>query len=240
MKRNIFYMLLLALMITACQQNKIWEITKTENTIKSYQKYLSEYPDGKYADSAKLKIEQISWEQVMNEASIETFNQFLSEFPNGQYASKANKKIEEINWENAYLDASSQTERVILTTAAAGGVMSVVPYGREKLITIFNHRVISGNRIEISYKFEKEEREDLVLMAIYTEANIAAMTGSFHYFGRSYEMGNKSITFSLRPGAWVKGKTRISLYFLTPEDNRLSANKALAASNVLSFYMDYK
>jgi hypothetical protein len=193
MKRITIYVLFLALFMFSCQQGKVWESSQAENTIESYQKYLTEYPDGKYADSAKIKIEQIEWNIAYEKAILET-------------------------------------EEVILTTAAAAGTMSVVPYGREKIITIFNPKIIDDENLELSYVFENEAREDLILMAVFTGGNIAAMIETYHYFGTGYEMLDKSIKIGVR----VTGKSKVTLYFLTPEDNRLNANKSLAASNVIS------
>lgn len=195
MIKRIIYILLLVLIMISCKQKQTWDISRTENTVLSYENYLKQFPNGKFADSAKFYIEELIW-----------------------------------------LKASADTLEVILSSKAAGGKMSVVPYGREKLITIFNPRILDDNKIEVSYKMEKEAEKKLILISAFSEANIAALTSSYYYKGISYTMSEKKITFSLRVQDWVKGRAKVNLYFVSTEDVD-SDNKCLAASNVLTLYL---
>jgi hypothetical protein len=142
-------------------------------------------------------------------------------------------------WQQEALNASKATQEVILTTNAASGTLSVVPYGREKLITIFNPKILDGNKIEMSYKVEKELKNELVLISSFSEANIAALTSSFYYYGSGYDMSEKTITFLPRPASWVKGKVKVNLYFGTMEDLNSDSNKFQAVSNVITLYLNY-
>lgn len=48
----------------SCKQNKTWENAKVENTVSSYENYLEQYPDGTFADSAKIYIEELIWKNT--------------------------------------------------------------------------------------------------------------------------------------------------------------------------------
>jgi len=64
MKKKIIYILLLVLLMFSCKQQKTWENSKIENTVSSYENYLEHYSDGKFADSAKIYIEELIWKNA--------------------------------------------------------------------------------------------------------------------------------------------------------------------------------
>ena len=223
----------------------VWQSTLKDNTINGYEAYLKTYPQGKYADSANAGIEELVWQSTLKDNTINGYEAYLKTYPQGKYANSASNKINEI-WSQAALNASKQTKEVILTTKASSGTLSVIPYGRNKLITIFNPQVFVGNRIKMSYKLEKSMEEKPVLVASFTEANIAAMTSRYYYFeypnlNMRYDMSEKTITFNPNPGDWVFGKTKVSIYFITKKDlESLSKDvRYKAVSNVITLYLNY-
>jgi len=221
----------------------VWQSSLKENNINSYEAYLETYPQGKYADSAKAGIEELVWQSSLKENNINSYEGYLKTYPQGKYADSASKKINEI-WLQAALNASKETKEVILTTKASSGILSVIPYARNKLITIFNPQVFVGNRVKMSYKLEKSMEEKPVLIASFTEANIAAMTSSFYYFKYSnlnmrYDMSEKTITFNPKPQDWVFGKTKVSIYFMMKEDLDSKDVRYKAVSNVITLYLNY-
>jgi len=64
MKKRIIYILLIMLLMFSCKHKKTWENAKIDNTISSYENYLEQFPDGMFADSAKIFIDELIWENT--------------------------------------------------------------------------------------------------------------------------------------------------------------------------------
>ena len=101
-----------------------------------------------------------------------------------------------MKWLQAASDASKETEEIKIY-----GSHSVIPYGRSKLLTVFNPQVLDNNRVEMSYKLENGMEEKPVLVASFSEGNIAVGTSSFYRFEHpsaaySYDMSEKTIKFN--------------------------------------------
>lgn len=239
MKKYSYLLLVALLLMFSCKEKKTWDNARVENSIKSYENYLKEYPKGKFADSAAFYIEGFKWDFFSKGNSIDSYEEYLKNYPEGRYVDSANKKIEYIKWLEAASIASKDNKVVILATGTAKGTLSVLPFGRSKLLTIFNPKILNGNTVELSYKLENEFKDKLVLVASFTEANIAALTSSFYYRESGYVMSEKTIKFSPRPGSWVNGKTKVRIYFLTMEDLNADNERSKAVSNVVTIYLNY-
>lgn len=61
------------------------------------EEYLSDHPEGKYAEKARKNIEIISWQKARIENTIESYQEYLTKFPNGTAAEFAKDKITELN-----------------------------------------------------------------------------------------------------------------------------------------------
>jgi hypothetical protein len=90
-------------------ENSAFKNAVTENTIESFEAYLSAYPDGKNASNARLEIENQSWEIAEDSNSEELYRAYLTKYPTGKYKDEAEKKLNEINSQKIpgmYPDAS--------------------------------------------------------------------------------------------------------------------------------------
>lgn len=179
------------------------------------------------------------WDNAKIKNTKASFENYLEQYPAGKFADSAIFYIEKMEWQEAAFKASEATEEFILATKSARGKLSVVPYGKEKIITIFNPTILSGNQIEISYKLETEFKEDLVLISSFTEGNIAVLTSSFYYNKSSYDFIKNKIILVLRPERWIRGKVKVSLYFVTLEELNARNESCNASSNVVSLYINY-
>lgn len=91
-----------AVLIAGCaSQQSIWKKTVNNNTIKSYENYLSKYPEGDYSSQAKSSIEKLSFESAKNINTIESYNEYLLKYPIGEYVSQANSNIEKLTFDEA-------------------------------------------------------------------------------------------------------------------------------------------
>ena len=168
------------------------------------------------------------WQRTVTHDTIDAYEAYLQVYANGQNADRA-------EWFLAALNASRDTAPVKLYRK------SVIPYGRSKALTIFNPQ-IRGPRVDLSYRLENGMEEHPVLVASFTEANIAAQTSSFYYFGRGYTMPEETIRFSPLPGGpsgnWVSGRAKVRIYLIMADDIR-NDDDLRAVSNVVTLYMEY-
>ena len=109
-KRKIFRILILigviiSLLITAYFstvyyiQKSAWDKAKTENTYNSFQKYLEDYPTGRYIKSAKELQEDALWNVALKGNTVSLFNNYCLIYPNGKYFTKALELREEVIWQ---------------------------------------------------------------------------------------------------------------------------------------------
>lgn len=83
------------------KDNSAWKSTESEKTIKSYYKYLSNFPNGIHAIEADSLLEKAIWEKSDNENNTVSYEIYLNDYPEGKYSMKAKSKIEQIAWEKA-------------------------------------------------------------------------------------------------------------------------------------------
>ncbi|MHC1777588.1 MAG: SUMF1/EgtB/PvdO family nonheme iron enzyme [Lentimicrobium sp.] len=90
---------------------RAWNVAKSANTKASYEKYLRDYPKGKYVTDARKKIkeeenrlheasqqsDQIAWNTATATNSKSAYEKYLREFPQGRYVADARKKIVDID-----------------------------------------------------------------------------------------------------------------------------------------------
>ncbi len=89
-------------------EQRIWEEAKEKNTKASYNEYLAAYPQGKFAEEAKMKTKELeqyaaentAWEKAQKKDRKSAYYEYLDAFPNGRYAKEAQKRIAEIKAED--------------------------------------------------------------------------------------------------------------------------------------------
>ena len=85
------------------KEKQFWKQVNTDDTINSYQQYIIDYPNGKYKDEAKEKLdklkilneEEIYWENV-NKDSISSLNIYLENYPKGKHYKEASNNINQL------------------------------------------------------------------------------------------------------------------------------------------------
>jgi len=98
------------------EEKGIWNLVLEDGSVTAYEEYLSLYPDGLYADEAKIKIaailsgsnftdEESVWKFALENNSISAFQNVIDLFPNGKHSKAAQfkialleRKIEEKQW----------------------------------------------------------------------------------------------------------------------------------------------
>lgn len=119
------------------KEDTLWKEVSANNTIYSYSKYLSAFPNGRYVKFAKQKIADIeetrnkiaeaiarddeAWKNACSEDTIESYMKYLHNFPTGAYKVVAKDKIDEIKWKIAVKADTADAYNVYLKN---------YPYGR--------------------------------------------------------------------------------------------------------------
>lgn len=86
------------------KENEDWSFAKNEKSIKGFEKYLDNYPKGKYISEAKLLIKDVrSWELAMLGNNLTKLQEYIQKYPNGLFYDQAiNLKETRINDEKAF------------------------------------------------------------------------------------------------------------------------------------------
>jgi hypothetical protein len=101
-KKLLIPLFLCFLVFISCSgEKKNWENAISKNSIAAYEDYLELYPQGKFADEAKLRIETIYFEKAEATNTIKTYEDFLKRYSEGQFADRARSKIEAIYFDQA-------------------------------------------------------------------------------------------------------------------------------------------
>lgn len=103
MNKKLLIPLLLcfSVFISCSGEKKDWKNTESENSITAYEDYLKQYPQGKFADEARSRIETIHFEKAETANTIEAYDDFLKRYAEGDFADKARSKIEAIYFDQA-------------------------------------------------------------------------------------------------------------------------------------------
>lgn len=83
---------------TGTVEDQYWDSVKNSRNANDFQGYLNNYPNGKYAALARLKINQNptaqtlddqQWDRIKNSRNLNDFQGYLRSFPNGNHAVQA-------------------------------------------------------------------------------------------------------------------------------------------------------
>ncbi len=101
-KKLLIPLLLCFLVFISCSgEKKDWKNAESENSITAYENYLKQYPQGKFADEARSRIETIHFEKAETANTIKAYDDFLKRYAEGDFADKARSKIEAISFDQA-------------------------------------------------------------------------------------------------------------------------------------------
>lgn len=99
--------------IRAENDKKAWNEASKINTISAFQKYLNEWPDGDYAQSARknislLEADNKAWQTARSNHTKAAYQKYIADFPQGQFASTA--RLEISKFEEAEREAARQEQ----------------------------------------------------------------------------------------------------------------------------------
>lgn len=103
MVRSILIVLLLcySAQLSCSPERTDWRKAQSEGSISGYEAYLTQYPQGQFADEAKSSIETIHFTDAEAANTIEAYEDYLERYSQGQFAERAHSQIHAISLEKA-------------------------------------------------------------------------------------------------------------------------------------------
>ena len=94
------------------REREAWELVANSEDAGDFRSFLTEFPNGSKAASAKIKLEQIFWNSVKATKDKLLIQAFLKEFPNGANASTARIKLRQLEARENAEPAKVETAKV--------------------------------------------------------------------------------------------------------------------------------
>jgi hypothetical protein len=93
--------------------DKVFERTAADDTIRAYEAYLKAYARGRHAEEARTRIDALHWEAARRKNTVESYAAYLATSPKGAYITEAKTRFTDLRWK--------RTAARIATLACAAG-----------------------------------------------------------------------------------------------------------------------
>lgn len=102
----LFLLLFIVAVLPSCLMKKMFEETKTANSITAYEEFLMKYPESKYTVELRPVLnslyEEKDWSYTLRINTVEGFRGFISHYPESRHVRFAEQKISKIEIDNAW------------------------------------------------------------------------------------------------------------------------------------------
>jgi hypothetical protein len=93
----LFLFLSLPIIFTSCSKETMeWNRIKDSSDLSPFREYVSAYPNSKYVELAKERIEGLMWRETTKQNSLQAYYGYLTENPHGKFRSQCENRINEI------------------------------------------------------------------------------------------------------------------------------------------------
>ncbi len=80
--------------MTCCDSSKRdWDKAEKANTIETYEQFLLDHKDSKFAGPAIKEIELLNWDKVQTLNTVEEYTLFMKKYPQSEFTEKAKEKM---------------------------------------------------------------------------------------------------------------------------------------------------
>lgn len=146
--KNLIFIIVMVLIAGCASQQSMYKKAVNTNTVDSYEKFLSKYPDSQLADSTKIKLEKLEYEKTIKMATLMSYENFINKYPNSKYISEINGKLAELKLNN------------IENLTFNEGISLLIDYLKiEKSATSTQNERIRNILDELSSKYERSKKE---------------------------------------------------------------------------------
>jgi hypothetical protein len=132
-----------------------FEKAKKEDSVESYEEFLSKHPVSEYSTQATSRLEELIWGnlktanrfQLNDQLLIVLYESYVSRFPAGRYAREAKSKIEEIYYKQALNHDSVQGYKDFINKFSASDSLPQIRR-RLEIIERFSEQIAKANTTE--------------------------------------------------------------------------------------------
>lgn len=101
MRKELLFLSVATLMLTSLfaqdkKETKLYNTTINKGDLKSFNKFLSKYPNSTYSSDITKRVDSLSF-FALDKKNIEALNSFVEQYPSSYYTPKANEYIKELN-----------------------------------------------------------------------------------------------------------------------------------------------
>jgi len=94
------------------QSKKIWERTKSLNTVEAYESFISKFPKGEYSELAKNYLKLIEQNEFFKAKQINTVNsyqEYISKYKQSVFIKDAQTAVADLNWQLAVKENTKES-----------------------------------------------------------------------------------------------------------------------------------
>ncbi|MFZ0390739.1 MAG: HEAT repeat domain-containing protein [Calditrichia bacterium] len=91
--------LLIFLLLSCSTMRRHWQNVKARDTIVGYELFLELYPDTKYSDEARERLENRRWDFTKSVDEIAAYRDFLEKHPDSEHADEARERLHDLEWQ---------------------------------------------------------------------------------------------------------------------------------------------
>lgn len=198
-------------LVNSTAEEQYWDSINNSQRAQDFQSYLNNYPNGKYAALARLRISQLGgntmqyspvvsaveeqyWNSVRNSQRPQDFQDYLNTYPNGQYVLVARLRINQLTAASPANTVTSLRQRTvaeILASAQYGTLSEILPLRKVFVVaTNLDSRDTILRELQALPKLivvgRKEDAEFYVVFALTDQATGADVVGNTNPSNQTY------------------------------------------------------
>ncbi|MCD4745560.1 MAG: hypothetical protein K8R58_04620 [Bacteroidales bacterium] len=178
----IFSLILIQCGSTSSDENKLWEKSKSENTVTAYNEYFKQYPNGKYFKEADTLLGELLYSKATKGSINSSFDEYKKLFPNGIYLSK----FEKLFYDNTVNNNTKQTFEEYISRFPKGKYL-------QEIETILYNKILNNQSV-ITFKeyiayFPESDNINEIEQILYDSAIRTNTIISFEDYKNSFPEG---------------------------------------------------
>lgn len=148
-------------------EQQFWNNSLAENTILSYSKYLVTYKDGRFAEEAYKRIDEIkqaeidAWKKLKKSSDINVFYSYISDNPDTPHMDEIRNIMDSLSWLSARKDSTADSFKAYLENVKLGNISgkhvdaAKKNYDYLSSIVVLNEAELSDLQIDLNDFFNK-------------------------------------------------------------------------------------
>ncbi|QQS27602.1 MAG: hypothetical protein IPM47_11975 [Sphingobacteriales bacterium] len=143
------------------EEDSVWKQAKYQNSIALYKEYEKKYPEGRYLNDAKTRIEEITereredtiWQKAKRENTFKSYEEYLCEYPDGRHVADANNlkaKLKEEIQEKKKVNIRNLLENPDSYTPI--GIRGMLERGELSENDLINNHIITAEKLQLFLK----------------------------------------------------------------------------------------